>query len=182
MTGTTSATPPPGVTIPAPHPMAPRPGTVMPPHYRQCFGCGDGHPSGLHLRVTVGEGLTISAEFVLTEDHQGAPGLAHGGVLAAAFDEALGYLLWLLHTPAVTGRLETDFLTPVPVGAELLIEAECAGVAGRKIYTRAVGRIGDSEAVRARGLFIAVPLAHFADHGWADVEAAHPDQPASYNP
>jgi acyl-coenzyme A thioesterase PaaI-like protein len=102
--------------------------------------------------------------------------LAHGGLLAAAFDEALGALIWLLRTPAVTARLETDFRRPVPVGSKLYLDAEVIGVARRNIYTRAVGRLGSVDgpvAVTAAAVFVTVPLEHFVTHGRAeDVEAA----------
>lgn len=153
------------------------PGTPIGSHYAQCFGCGDAQPDGLHLSAVAGTGVRVSAEFTVAAAHQGAPGLAHGGVLAAAFDEALGMLLWLLAKPAVTRRLETDFLRPVPVGATLHIEAWCTGVDGRKIYSQAEGRLGGPQgqlAVRAAALFVSVPLEHFTAHGWgAGVPSAH---------
>lgn len=160
--------------------MAPAPGTVLPPHYRDCFGCGDRHPTGLHLTVTVADGVAVEAEFTVTRDHQGSPGLAHGGVLASALDEALGYLLAVLHQPAVTGRLEVDYLRPVPVGSVIVIKAECVGVVGRKIYTRAVGRVDDRDVIRAQGLFVAVSAQHFTTHGWTDNELSADDE--RYNP
>jgi acyl-coenzyme A thioesterase PaaI-like protein len=145
-------------------------------HYRSCFGCGADHPAGLHILVVAGEAVTVNAEFTVTGHHQGAPGLAHGGVLAAAFDETLGSLNWLLRTPAVTARLETEFIRPVPVDATVYIRAEVVGVAGRKIYTRAEGRLGASDgplAVTASALFVAVGLEHFTSNGRpADVQAA----------
>lgn len=157
--------------LPPRHPSAPAPGEELLSHYRFCFGCGVDHPTGLHLRVSAGEGLTIRAQFLVTEHHQGAPGLAHGGLLAAAFDESLGALNWLLQHPAVTGRLETDFRRPVPVGSTLYIEAEVTGIAGRKVYTRAVGRLDEPEgpvAVTAAALFVRVGMEHFVTHGRAD--------------
>lgn len=164
---------------------APPPGSSMGPHYAHCFGCGDAHPTGLHLAVTAREGVAISARFTVTEDHQGAPGLAHGGLLGVAFDEAMGFLLWLLERPAVTGRLETDYLRPVPVGSTLAIDCECVGVSGRKIYTRGTGRLDAPDgppAVRASGLFIAVPLEHFTKHGRADALDEWRQTDRSYNP
>ncbi len=77
-----------------------------------------------------GTGLDLTGKFTVTENHQGAPGLAHGGLLSLAFDEALGKLMWLIRTPAVTGRLETDFLMPVPMGRTLYIDAKITGQAG----------------------------------------------------
>ncbi|MBI1351527.1 MAG: PaaI family thioesterase [Actinomycetales bacterium] len=149
-------------------PNAPAPGEPIPSHYRWCFGCGSDHPTGLHMEMTAGEGLTVTGVFTVSEHHQGAPGLAHGGLLTVALDEILGSLNWLLAGPAVTGRLETDFRRPVPVGSQLFIDAEVVGVKGRKVFTRAVGRLGSPEgpvAVSAAALFIQVPLQHFVDHG-----------------
>jgi len=157
--------------LPVRHPDAPPPGEELLSHYRFCYGCGIDHPTGLHLRVVAGEGLSIRAEFDVTEHHQGAPGLAHGGVLAAAFDESLGALNWLLRHPAVTVRLETDFRRPVPVGSRLHIRAEVVGQSGRKVYTRASGRLAPDDAqpaVEAAALFVQVPLEHFRAHGRAD--------------
>jgi acyl-coenzyme A thioesterase PaaI-like protein len=115
--------------------------------------------------------MDITAEFVVSENHQGAPGLAHGGLLSLAFDEALGKLMWLLRAPAVTARLETDFLKPVPMGSKLFITAEITGQVGRKVYCSAVGRLNslDGEiAVRAAALFVIVPMSHFLQNAPAE--------------
>lgn len=172
-------TPPADATLPERHPAAPPPGTVIPPHYVKCFGCGPQQPSGLNIVATLGEGLKVYSQFVVTENHQGAPGLAHGGLLACAFDEALGALNYLLQTPAVTARLECDFRRPVPVGEVLVIEAEITGKVGRKIYGKATGRLTDLNgpvAVEAKSLYIQVPIEHFGQHGReADIEWARAD-------
>ena len=73
-----STVPPEGAQIPARHPKAPMPGTKIPSHYGHCFGCGDLHPTGLHLVAHAGDGQNLTAVFTVTENHQGAPGLAHG--------------------------------------------------------------------------------------------------------
>ena len=167
MSRVASTTPPEGSVIPERHPMSPATGSELPSHFKHCFGCGDLHPTGLHLKARVGEGLTISAQFTVTENHQGAPGLAHGGLLSLAFDEALGKLMWLLRAPAVTARLETDFLKPVPIGTVLHITAQITGQVNRKVYTAAEGRLGgpDGEiAVKAAALFVIVPMSHFLDN------------------
>ncbi|MFD8033054.1 PaaI family thioesterase [Streptomyces sp. NPDC059717] len=169
MSGTSEAlTPPTDAVAPVRHPDAPAPGELLGAHYDQCFGCGGVQPHGLHLEARAGEGVSLTAEFTVRSAHQGAPGLAHGGVLATALDETLGSLNWLLRTIAVTGRLETDFVRPVPVGTVLHLEAEVTAVAGRKIYSRATGRIGGPEgpvAVRAGAVFVEVKVDHFVDNG-----------------
>ncbi len=167
MSRVASTTPPEGALIPERHAKAPEIGTKIPSHFGHCFGCGELHPTGLHLVAHAGSGVDLTAEFTVTENHQGAPGLAHGGLLSLAFDEALGKLMWLIRSPAVTARLETDFLKPVPMGTTLHITARISGQVNRKVYTEAEGRLGgpDGEiAVRAAALFVIVPMSHFLDN------------------
>lgn len=175
MSRVASTTPPAGAVIPERHPKSPATGSQIPSHFKHCFGCGDLHPTGLHLKAHVGEGLTITGQFTVTENHQGAPGLAHGGLLSLAFDEALGKLMWLLRAPAVTARLETDFLRPVPIGSVLHISARITGQMGRKVYSEAEGRLNGPDgdlAVRAASLFVVVPMKHFLENAPAEYIAA----------
>ncbi|MER5503403.1 MULTISPECIES: PaaI family thioesterase [unclassified Streptomyces] len=183
MSGTSEALKPPADAVkPVRHPEAPAPGELLGAHYEHCFGCGEGQPHGLHLQTRVGDGVRVTAEFTVQAAHQGAPGLAHGGILATALDETLGSLNWLLRVIAVTGRLETDFVRPVPVDTVLHLDAEVVAVHGRKIYSRATGRIGGPDgpvAVRAEALFIEVKVDHFIENGRpAEIRAAmaDPDQ------
>ena len=167
MSRVASTTPPEGSVIPERHPLAPATGTKVPSHYGHCFGCGELHPTGLHLVAHAGAGADLTAEFTVTENHQGAPGLAHGGLLSLAFDEALGKLMWLIRAPAVTARLETDFLKPVPMGTTLHITARITGQINRKVYTAAEGRLGGANgeiAVKAAALFVVVPMSHFLEN------------------
>ncbi|MCX4393373.1 MULTISPECIES: PaaI family thioesterase [unclassified Streptomyces] len=183
MSGTSEALKPPADAVePVRHPEAPAPGELLGAHYEHCFGCGEGQRHGLHLQARAGDGLSVTAEFTVQAAHQGAPGLAHGGILTTALDETLGSLNWLLRVIAVTGRLETDFVRPVPVDTVLHLDAEITAVHGRKIYSRATGRIGGPDgpvAVRAEALFIEVKVDHFIENGRpAEIEAAmaDPDQ------
>ena len=175
MSRVASTTPPEGSVIPERHPKSPATGSELPSHFKHCFGCGELHPTGLHLKARVGEGLSITAQFTVTENHQGAPGLAHGGLLSLAFDEALGKLMWLLRAPAVTARLETDFLLPVPIGTTLYMSAHITGVQGRKVYSVSEGRLNSADgplAVRAASLFIIVPMKHFLENAPAEYISA----------
>jgi len=171
MSRVASTTPPEGAVIPERHPEAPATGSKIPSHFAHCFGCGEKHPTGLHLVAHVGNAMNISAEFVVSENHQGAPGLAHGGLLSLAFDEALGKLMWLLRAPAVTARLETDFMKPVPMGSKLYISADITGQVNRKVYCSAIGRLNSPDgeiAVRAAALFVIVPMSHFLQNAPAE--------------
>lgn len=173
--------PPDNAVLPARHEQAPSPGDVVVSHYRWCVGCGADHPAGLHLRVVAGEGMTMSSTLVVGDFHQGAPGLAHGGVIATAMDEAMGALNRLLLAPVVTVHLEVDYVRPVPVGTTLHIHTEIAGQVGRKVFTSGVARLDAPDgpvAVEAAALFLQVPIEHFVEHGSpAHIEAAVRERP-----
>lgn len=172
--------PPADAVVPSRHPDAPEPGAWLGTHYDQCFGCGEARPEGLHLHIEAGDGVSVAAEFKVLEAHQGAPGLIHGGLLSAAFDEVMGSVSWLLRVPAVTGRLETDFVKPVPVGRIVHLRAWCAGQAGRKFYHRAEARLERPDGplvARAAALFVAVRLEHFVTHGRPEEVQAVLDDP-----
>lgn len=179
-----------------PGPDAPPPGATLGQHYTHCYGCGEAASAGLHMQFTVGDGVRVVSEFVVTDDHEGAPGLAHGGLLTAALDETQATLLWLLRMPAVTARLETDFLAPVPVGSVVRIEASCLGIADRKIYTAAEGRLVGRAAgpglriegvdgagsdgvlaMRSAALYVIVPIEHFTAFGRRDLVEAGINRP-----
>ena len=138
-------------------------------HFKYCMACGDQAPGGLRIRIRAMDGLAVRAQFTVLADHQGAPGLIHGGLLSTAMDEAMGSLAYLLMTPAVTGRLEVDFRRPIPVGSEVVIDARIIGQHGRKVYTSAdVSIAHDTSSTpvgRGAGLFVQVPLEHFTTHG-----------------
>ena len=123
------------------------------PAFDGCFGCAPAHPSGLRVRMT-GDG---SFEFTLRPGQQGAPGRAHGGILAAAMDEAMGVVAWSLGGSYATARLEVDYLAPAPLGETVHILARCTGRHGRKVYLAAEARLGDAAgpvAVRATALYV----------------------------
>ena len=100
----------------------------------------------------------------------------------------MGKLMWLIRTPAVTGRLETDFLQPVPMGRTLFINARITGQAGRKIYVSAEGKLDSVDgdiAVKAAAIFIEVPMQHFINNLTAEYKdhlKKHPDLMAFVDP
>lgn len=152
----------------APHPDAPAVGARLRPHFEGCYGCGTTEPHGLHLEVERDAEVSVRARFTVTEHHQGAPGLAHGGVLAAALDDTIGYVLAVLRRLAVTGGLQVDYRRPVPVGTTLHLSARCTGVLGRKIWAEGEGRLGAPDgpvAVQSRALFVEVDAEHFLRNG-----------------
>lgn len=136
------------------------------PAFDGCFGCAPAHPAGLRVRIT-GDG---SFECTLRAGQQGAPGRAHGGVLAAAMDEAMGMVAWSLGGCYATARLEVDYLAPVPLSETVHIQVRCTGRHGRKVYLTAQARLGSEAgpvAVRAAALYVETAAATGPDRGLA---------------
>jgi len=134
---------------------------VLPPHYPTCLGCGPDAPQGYHLQVRR-EGDEIVTEHVFEARHSGAPGIAHGGAVATVVDDVLGFLLYVARVPGVTRHLEVEYLRPVLVGVPYAVRARTDSRDGRKLWVSCTGTGPDgTPAFTARGLFLAVDLAHF---------------------
>jgi acyl-coenzyme A thioesterase PaaI-like protein len=86
--------------------------------------------------------------------YEGPPGSVHGGFIAAAFDEVLGYVQSLSGHPGMTGTLTVKYRKPTPLHTPLLFEAEFVRIEGRKIFTRATLSAEGILRAEAEGIFI----------------------------
>ncbi len=126
-------------------------------HHDLCFGCGPANLFGLQLELERTADGGVEGRFFVKQDHQGPPGFAHGGVLAAALDEAMALLLFDEGSVAVTARLEVDLRAPAPVGAFVVVSARIARDRGRRIeLARLVARAEEPRTLlaEARGVFV----------------------------
>jgi acyl-coenzyme A thioesterase PaaI-like protein len=124
-------------------------------HHDLCFGCGQANVFGLQLEMEPHGDAAVEGRFFVKQDHQGPPGYAHGGVLAAALDEAMALLLFDAGTVAMTGRLEVDLRAPAPVGTFVAVTARVLRDEGRRIELAARAS-GEEQALlaEARGVFV----------------------------
>jgi len=95
---------------------------------------------------------TAAATVTFGSAYEGPPGSVHGGYVAAAFDEVLGYVQSLSSQGGFTGTLTVRYRKPTPLHEELYFEAEITRVEGRKIFTEGrlmadVGLTAEAEAV-----------------------------------
>jgi acyl-coenzyme A thioesterase PaaI-like protein len=135
---------------------------VIPPHHDPaCWGCGDA-PDGIRLPQPSSERLTeYEAWFAFDERHQAGPGLVHGGLVAAALDEACGLLASWYRFPTVTVRIFVRYRRPVAINTELLVRARLASERGRRLHVDAELTDGTDILTEARAAFLHVPLEHF---------------------
>lgn len=84
-----------------------------------CFGCDPGHPHGLRLRFRrVGD--EMETRFVPGPDHQGPPGILHGGLAATLADETAAWaLVGLERTFGFTTAFEARLKGPIRIGLEV---------------------------------------------------------------
>jgi acyl-coenzyme A thioesterase PaaI-like protein len=98
---------------------------------RHCFVCGLENPAGLHLHFYETEPGEVTAQYTVGEQHQGYPGIVHGGIVAAMLDEVAGRVhMGSTDQPRFmfTARLDVRYRKPVPVGKPLRL----VGKAGDK--------------------------------------------------
>jgi acyl-coenzyme A thioesterase PaaI-like protein len=93
--------------------------------------------------------------------HQGGPGIAHGGIVGAALDEACGLLATWHRFPTVTARIAIRYRRPAPINVPLGVSARVTGERGRRIEIAAELRGDDGVLAEAEGTFLHVPLEHF---------------------
>ena len=138
---------------------APSDGSQM-SHFAECVVSGSGNPMGIAIKVRR-EGDHAVADFNLGAAFEGAPQRAHGGIVAAIFDDVMGYVLVLHRTPAFTGRLTVNYRAPVPMGVDMSVRAWLESRSGRKLMMRAEMRLAtDPEhpvICDAEALFVAIP-------------------------
>lgn len=128
--------------------------------YQLCFACGQRNPYGLHM-VFQQDGDSIVCDFMPQVEHQGFPGIIHGGIVASVLDEALNRSSMLGNPPAwtMTGRLEVRYRRNVPYGPLLRVRAKLKSQRGRLLTATGVLTLAEDEAMvlaEAQGTFMAL--------------------------
>jgi acyl-coenzyme A thioesterase PaaI-like protein len=128
--------------------------------YQRCFACGQLNPYGLKI-VFRCEDNTIVSDFIPHEEHQGFPGVIHGGITAAVLDEALNRTSLLTNQPSwtMTGRLEIRYRRYVPYGPLLRVRAVLNTQRGRMVQASGKLTLADDESVlfaEAQGAFMSL--------------------------
>ncbi|PID27798.1 MAG: thioesterase [Candidatus Cloacimonadota bacterium] len=80
--------------------------------YNNCFACGCENPIGLKLSFSYKD-KTAFAEFSLSRNFEGYPGVIHGGIVSALLDEAMAKSFLQTGIEAVTTNLKIKFKLPV---------------------------------------------------------------------
>ena len=125
--------------------------TLAPNPVNKCFGCGGDNVGGMKLTFEQDNvNRRIVGRFVLGERYQGGGGFAHGGIIAVLLDEAMGKVCRFREVRAVTAEMTVEYLRPINVLQEIIVEGHETEQKGRNIFM--TGEIRDmAGVVLARG-------------------------------
>jgi uncharacterized protein (TIGR00369 family) len=122
-----------------------------------CFGCGGGNARGMQLTFEQDdEAKRIRGAFRIPRDYQGGAGFVHGGIVATLLDEVMAKVSRFAKDHCVTAKLTVEYLKPVPVGAELVVE-------GWELERNVRDRFRQGEIRNAAGVVLARGRGHFIE-------------------
>jgi len=124
---------------------------------------GSANPMGLDATVWRDADVAVM-EVNFGKAFEGAPGRAHGGVVAALVDETMGFVSAIHGMIAFTAQLNIKFLSPAPINEPVVARAWRTGHEGRKLYVEAEVRSGESLIATADAVFITIDVQKFLEH------------------
>ncbi len=132
--------------------------TLAPNPTNKCFGCGGANDRGMKLTfVQDNVNKRIVGKFILGEAYQGGGGMGHGGIIAVLLDEVMGKVCRFREVRAVTAELAIQYLKPVKVDEEIVVEGYETEVKGRNLFL--VGEIRNAAGVvlaKGTGRFVVI--------------------------
>lgn len=122
---------------------------------------GRSNPLAPPLHLEMGADI-VRGHAVWTAAYEGPPGCLHGGFVAAAFDDLMGFAQMLSGSAGYTGTLTIRMLRPTPLNRRIDYQAGLDRVTGRKIICWGRSFDGDTLLAEAEILFVAPRDGHLA--------------------
>jgi uncharacterized protein (TIGR00369 family) len=129
---------------------------LTPNSTNHCFVCGGANARGMKLTFEQDDAKRrIRGSFRISSEYQGGRGFLHGGIIALLLDEAMGKVNRFRDVRAVTAELAIEYLKPVPVEQDIVVEAYEVEKKGRSLFHTAEIRDASGELLaRGRGRFV----------------------------
>ena len=130
------------------------------PHTQGCLVCGPANKNGFKLNLFIDPAAGIvHVDFSPRPEHIGFEGVAHGGMLATVFDEAMVWAAtWNLKRFCYCGEMSVRFRRPARVGETLHLEARVELSRPKIVQTAATLRTPDHGIVAAAsGKYVPMP-------------------------
>jgi uncharacterized protein (TIGR00369 family) len=115
---------------------------IKQPNSKHCFVCGLENPAGLKLAFYDDGRDQVRSDFQIGEQHQGYPGVVHGGIVASILDEVVGRVAMIgdHHHFMMTVKLQIKYRQPVPLATPLVAIGKLVKLRGR--LGTATGELG----------------------------------------
>lgn len=128
-------------------------------HYSSCPVSGKENPIGLAARVKR-DGGDVVATVTFESACAGMPGFAHGGPVAAVFDDVMGFVLSSMNgLSGYTATMTVNYKAPVKVGLEVEYRGRLTRRDGRKLSIEAEASAEGVRLATAHALFVEVDIA-----------------------
>lgn len=123
-----------------------------------CFGCGGANAQGMKLTFEQDdERRRIVGRFRMDERYQGGAGFLHGGIIATLLDEAMGKVNRFSDVRAVTAELTVEYLKPVGIAEEIIVEGWQKDRKGRNLFHEGeIRNAAGNVLARGRGRFVVI--------------------------
>jgi acyl-coenzyme A thioesterase PaaI-like protein len=123
---------------------------------------GLANPAGVDIEVEPGAGDVV-ARVLFRKGFEGPPGRAHGGMIAATFDDVTGFIIGRIGQPAFTGELTVRYVGPTPIETPLQMTARLDGRERRKLFISGELTTGDGTVTATcRATYITIDPSVFA--------------------
>ncbi len=123
---------------------------------------GRSNPLSPPIEMSADETGRVTGRVTFGSAYEGPPGCVHGGYVAAAFDEVLGFAETFSNAPGMTGTLNVVYRTPTPLHAEVVFTAAITRIDGRKIFVSGQLHAGDRLCASCDAIFISMKMGTFA--------------------
>lgn len=107
-----------------------------------CFACGKLNPVGLKLEFRE-ENNEYITEFTPREEHQGYPGIIHGGITATILDEVSTRYVLSKGILAFTAALKVRYRKGIPIGKPVTFKSRIINQRGRMFNVEAEAVLED---------------------------------------
>jgi len=124
---------------------------------------GRSNPLAPPISVEATEDGSVTARVVFGSAYEGPPGCVHGGYVAAAFDEVLGYAETFSGAPGMTGTLNVVYRTPTPLHTEVVFRAKITQVEGRKIFVHGTLHAGEKLCAESDAIFVSIKAGRYLE-------------------
>lgn len=123
---------------------------------------GTANPLSPPVALTVGDD-GVHGTFRLGKRYEGAPGLAHGGVLCLVLDHILGEAAMAQRVGGMTVGLDVRFVAPTRIDVDLEVTCRVASVEGRKVRLEGTISQAGKPTATATALFLQIDAAKAAE-------------------